>query len=64
MTKNNNTPSIDEQWLSAKTINYLKSDKLFVYPGAVEDAISTIVIAVHDSYKCTDNSIKYLIETI
>jgi hypothetical protein len=64
MTQNNDTSPTEEQWLSAKTINYLKSDKLLVYPGAVEEAISTIVIAVHDSYKCTDNSIKYLIKTI
>ena len=64
MTQNNDTSPTEEQWLSANTINYLKSDKLFVYPEAVEEAISTIVIAVHDSYKCADNSIKYLIETI
>lgn len=64
MTQNNDTSPTEEQWLSAKTINYLKSDELFVYPEVVEDAISIIVMAVHDSYKRTDNSIKYLIEMI
>ena len=49
MTQNNDTFPNQEQWLSAKTIDYLKSDEAFVYPEAVVDAISTIVIAVQDS---------------
>ena len=64
MTQNNDTSPSQEEWLSAKTINHLKSDKAFVYPESVVEAISTIVIAVHDSYKRPENSTKYLIETI
>ena len=64
MTQNNDTSPSQEEWLSAKTINHLKSDKAFVYPESVVEAISTILIAVHDSYKRPENSTKYLIETI
>lgn len=44
MTQNSDTSPNEEQWLSAKTIDYLKSDKAFVYPESVVEAISTIVI--------------------
>ncbi|PKH65708.1 hypothetical protein CXF61_04980 [Psychrobacter sp. 4Dc] len=64
MTQNNDTSPSQKQWLSAKTINYLKSDERFVYPEAVVEAISTIVIAVHEDYERADNSIEYLLETI
>lgn len=64
MTQNNDTFPNQEQWLSAKTIDYLKSDEAFVYPEAVVDAISTIVIAVQDSYELLDDSTEYLLKTI
>ena len=64
MTQNSDTSPNEEQWLSAKTIDYLKSDKAFVYPESVVEAISTIVIAVHNSYERNDNAIKYLLENI
>lgn len=64
MTQNNDTSPSQKQWLSAKTINYLKSDERFVYPEAVVEAISTIIIAVHEDYERADNSIEYLLETI
>lgn len=64
MTQNDDTLSNEEQWLSAKTIDHLKSDEAFVYPESIIDAISTIVIAVHDSYKCSDDSIKSLLDTM
>lgn len=64
MTQNDGTSPSQEQWLSAKTIDHLKSDRAFVYPESVIEAISTIVIAVHDSYEHNDNAIKYLLETV
>ena len=64
MTQNNDTFPNQEQWLSAKTIDYLKSDEAFVYPEAVVNAISTIVIAVQDSYELPDDSTEYLLKTI
>ncbi|KRG35122.1 hypothetical protein AK822_10175 [Psychrobacter sp. P11F6] len=64
MTQNSDILPTEEQWLSAKTIDYLKSDKAFVYPESVVEAISTIVIAVHNSYERNDNAIKYLLENI
>ena len=64
MTQNNDTFPSQKKWLSAKTIDYLKSDEAFVYPEPVVDAISTIVIAVQDSYERPDDSTKYLLKTI
>ena len=64
MTQDDDTLPNEEQWLSAMIINHLKSDKAFVYPESVVEAISTIVIAVHNSYKCNDNAIKYLSKTV
>ena len=64
MTQNDDTLPNEEQWLSAMIINHLKSDKAFVYPESVVEAISTIVIAIHNSYKCNDNAIKYLSKTV
>ncbi|MDE4454827.1 hypothetical protein [Psychrobacter sp. DAB_AL62B] len=64
MAQDNDTSPNQEQWLSAKTIDHLKSDQSFVYPESVVEAISTIVIAVHDTYERNDNAIKYLSETI
>ena len=64
MTQNNDTSPSQEDWLSAKTINHLKSDEAFVYSESIIYAISTIVIAVHDSYERNDNAIKYLSETV
>ena len=64
MTQSDDTLPNEEQWLSAMIINHLKSDKAFVYPESVVEAISTIVIAVHNSYKCNDNAIKYLSKTV
>ena len=64
MTQNSDTSPTEEQWLSAKIIDHLKSDKAFVYPKSVVEAVSTIVIAVHDSYERNDNAIKYLSETV
>ena len=64
MTQNNDIFPSHEQWLSAKTIDYLKSDEAFVCPEAVLDAIATIVIAVHDSYECPDDSVEDLLKTI
>ncbi|WP_352259754.1 hypothetical protein [Psychrobacter sp. TB55-MNA-CIBAN-0194] len=62
MAQDNDTSPNEEQWLSAKTIDYLKSEEAFVYPEAIIDAISTIIIAVHDSYKPSNNSIEPLLE--
>lgn len=59
MTQNNDTFPSQKKWLSAKTIDYLKSDEAFVYPEPVVDAISTIVIAVQDSYERPDDSTEY-----
>ena len=64
MTQDDDTLPNEEQWLSAMIINHLKSDKAFVYPESVVEAISTIVIAIHNSYKCNDNAIKYLSKTV
>lgn len=64
MTQNDDTSPNQEQWLSANTIDHLKSDQVFIYPESVVEAISTIVIAVHNSYERNDNAIKYLSETI
>ena len=64
MTQNNDIFPSHEQWLSAKTIDYLKSDEAFVCPEAVLDAIATIVIAVQDSYELLDDSTEYLLKTI
>lgn len=64
MAQDNDTSPNQEQWLSIKTIDHLKSDQAFVYPESVVEAISTIVIAVHEDYERADNSIEYLLETI
>ena len=64
MTQNDDTAPNQEQWLSAMIINHLKSDKAFVYPKSVVEAISTIIIAVHDSYQAKENSIEDLSKTI
>ena len=64
MAQDNDTSPNQERWLATKTIDHLKSDKAFVYPKSVVEAVSTIVIAVHDSYERNDNAIKYLSETV
>ena len=64
MAQDNDTSPNQERWLAPKTSDHLKSDKAFVYPKSVVEAVSTIVIAVHDSYERNDNAIKYLSETV